>query len=152
MTGIGELLNKAAAALEQANAQALEGVLAGIDYNDERKLGDAQQRDSVLHRLVLHFSKINLRNDHLAEPDMLGHAYEYLIEKFADDAGKKEASYTPHTVVRLIVELLEPKEGMRSATPRVARAACLIQPASPMVEHGGRPHNFSLFEHRRAVV
>jgi hypothetical protein len=40
VTGLGELLNKASAALEEANAQALESVLAGIDYNDERKLGD----------------------------------------------------------------------------------------------------------------
>ena len=96
-TGLGEVLNKGLAALEEANSQALEGVLAGIDYNDERKLGDSKQRDNVLHRLVLHFSQINLRNDHLSEPDMLGRAYEYLIEKFADDAGKRAASSTPRT-------------------------------------------------------
>ena len=127
-TGLGELLNKASAALEEANAQALEGVLAGIDYNDERKLGDARQRDNVLHRLVQHFSKVNLRNDHLAEPDMLGRAYEYLIEKFADDAGKKGGEfYTPHMVVRLIVELLEPKEGMRICDPTCGSGGMLIQ-------------------------
>lgn len=39
-TNIGETLNKACAALEEKNT-ALEGVLAGIDYNDERKLGEA---------------------------------------------------------------------------------------------------------------
>ena len=138
-TGLGELLNKASAALEEANAQALEGVLAGIDYNDERKLGDARQRDSVLHRLVLHFSKINLRNDHLAEPDMLGRAYEYLIEKFADDAGKKGGEfYTPHMVVRLIVELLEPKEGMRICDPTCGSGGMLIQAGKYIVEHGGQ--------------
>jgi type I restriction enzyme M protein len=145
-TGLGELLNKASAALEEANAQALEGVLAGTDFNDERKLGDARQRDNVLHRLVLHFSKINLRNDHLAEPDMLGRAYEYLIEKFADDAGKKGGEfYTPHMVVRLIVELLEPKEGMRICDPTCGSGGMLIQAGKYIVEHGGRPHNFSLF-------
>jgi type I restriction enzyme M protein len=143
-TGL-ELLNKASAALEEANAQALEGVLAGIDYNDERKLGDARQRDNVLHRLVLHFSKINLRNDHLSEPDMLGRAYEYLIEKFADDAGKGGEFYTPNMVVRLIVELLEPKEGMRICDPTCGSGGMLIQAGKYIVEHGGRPHNFSLF-------
>ena len=40
-TGLGELLNKASEALEESNT-ALEGVLAGIDYNDERKLGDSR--------------------------------------------------------------------------------------------------------------
>ena len=45
-------------------------------------------------------------------------AYEYLIERFADDAGKKGGEfYTPRPVVRLIVELLAPTEGMRICDP-----------------------------------
>src|SRR5262249_7346033 len=91
-TGIGEVLNKACSALEQANL-ALEGVLAGIDFNDERKLGDARNRDVVLGRLIQHFSRVPLKNASLSEPDMLGRAYEYLIEKFADDAGKKGGEF-----------------------------------------------------------
>ena len=99
-TNIGETLNKACAALEEQNSS-LEGVLAGIDYNDERKLGDAKNRDTVLARLVQHFSQISLRNDRMAEPDLLGRAYEYLIEQFADDAGKKGGEfYTPRMVVK----------------------------------------------------
>jgi type I restriction enzyme M protein len=110
---LGSTLNKACAALENANTS-LEGVLAGIDYNDERKLGDAKSRDVVLARLVQHFSKLGLRNASLSEPDMLGRAYEYLIEKFADDAGKKGGEfYTPRMVVKLIVDILAPREGMR---------------------------------------
>lgn len=102
-TNIGEALNKACMALEEQNPS-LEGVLAGIDYNDEHKLGDAKNRDTVLARLVQHFSQLSLRNKHLSEPDMLGRAYEYLIEKFADDAGKKGGEfYTPRMVVKLIV-------------------------------------------------
>ena len=66
---IGETLNKACAALEEQNP-ALEGVLAGIDYNDERRLGDARNRDTVLARLVQHFSQVSLRNDRMAEPDL----------------------------------------------------------------------------------
>jgi len=61
-------------------------VLLGMDFNDERKLGDAKARDTVLARLVQHFSALDLRNSNLSEPDLLGRAYEYLIEKFADDA------------------------------------------------------------------
>ena len=44
-TNIGECLNKACMALEEQNA-GLEGVLAGIDWNDEHRLGDGRQRDS----------------------------------------------------------------------------------------------------------
>ena len=91
-TNTGETLNKACAALEEQNS-ALEGALAGIDYNDERKLGDARNRDTVLARLVQHFSEVSLRNDRMVEPDLLRRTCEYLIEQFADDAGKKGGEF-----------------------------------------------------------
>ncbi len=144
-SGIGEELNRASAALEDANP-ALEGVLAGIDFNDERKLGDTRQRDSILSRLVQHFSKIVLRNDNLSEPDLLGRAYEYLIERFADDAGKKGGEfYTPHQVVKLMAEILEPQEGMRICDPTCGSGGMLIQCAEYVERHGGNRQNLSLF-------
>jgi type I restriction enzyme M protein len=145
-TNVGEALNKACAALEDSNSRTLEGVLAGIDYNDERKLGDAKNRDSVLLRLVQHFSKINLRNSNLSEPDMLGRAYEYLIEKFADDAGKKGGEFaTPRKVVELIVSLLAPTEGMRIHDPTCGSGGMLIECAKYIERKGGNPKNLSLF-------
>ena len=143
-TNIGETLNKACAALEEQNS-ALEGVLAGIDYNDERKLGDARNRDTVLARLVQHFSQISLRNDRMAEPDLLGRAYEYLIEQFADDAGKKGGEfYTPRMVVRLIVELLAPTERMRICDPTAGSGGMLIECAHYIERKSGNPRNLTL--------
>ena len=143
-TNIGETLNKACAALEEQNS-ALEGVLAGIDYNDERKLGDARNRDTVLARLVQHFSQVSLRNDRMAEPDLLGRAYEYLIEQFADDAGKKGGEfYTPRMVVRLIVELLSPTERMRICDPTAGSGGMLIECAHYIERKGGNPRNLTL--------
>ena len=143
-TNIGETLNKACAALEEQNS-ALEGVLAGIDYNDERKLGDARNRDTVLARLVQHFSEVSLRNDHMAEPDLLGRAYEYLIEQFADDAGKKGGEfYTPRMVVKLIVELLAPTERMRICDPTAGSGGMLIECAHYIERHRGNPRNLTL--------
>ena len=143
-TNIGETLNKACAALEEQNS-ALEGVLAGIDYNDERRLGDARNRDTVLARLVQHFSQVSLRNDRMAEPDLLGRAYEYLIEQFADDAGKKGGEfYTPRMVVRLIVELLAPTERMRICDPTAGSGGMLIECAHYIERKGGNPGNLTL--------
>ena len=143
-TNIGETLNKACAALEEQNS-ALEGVLAGIDYNDERKLGDTRNRDTVLARLVQHFSQVSLRNDRIAEPDLLGRAYEYLIEQFADDAGKKGGEfYTPRMVVRLIVELLAPTERMRICDPTAGSGGMLIECAHYIERKGGNPRNLTL--------
>ena len=148
-TNIGETLNKACAALEEQNG-ALEGVLAGIDYNDERKLGDARNRDTVLARLVRHFSQVPLRNDRMAEPDLLGRAYEYLIEHFADDAGKKGGEfYTPRMVVGLIVELLAPAEGMRICDPTAGSGGMLIECAHHVEGKGGNPRNLTLPRPRR---
>ena len=141
---IGETLNKACAVLEEQNP-ALEGVLAGIDYNDERRLGDARNRDTVLARLVQHFSQVSLRNDRMAEPDLLGRAYEYLIEQFADDAGKKGGEfYTPRMVVRLIVELLAPTERMRICDPTAGSGGMLIECAHFIERGGGNPRNLTL--------
>jgi len=144
-TDIGATLNKACSALEAENPS-LEGVLAGIDYNDERKLGDARNRDVVLGRLVQHFSKLTLTNAALSEPDMLGRAYEYLIEKFADDAGKKGGEfYTPKKVVELLVELLAPTEGMRICDPTCGSGGMLIECAQYLQRHGKNPRNVTLF-------
>ena len=143
-TNIGEILNEACAALEEQNSS-LEGVLAGIDYNDERKLGDARNRDTVLARLVQHFSQISLRNDRMAEPDLLGRAYEYLIEQFADDAGKKGGEfYTPRMVVKLIVELLAPTERMRICDPTAGSGGMLIECAHYVERKGRDPRNLTL--------
>ena len=148
-TNIGETLNIACAQLEEQN-NPLEGVLAGIDYNDERKLGDAKNRDTVLARLVQHFSQVSLRNDRMAEPDLLGRAYEYLIEQFADDAGKKGGEfYTPRMVVKLIVELLAPRERMRICDPTVGSGGMLIECAHYVERKGGDPRNVTLHGQER---
>ena len=143
-THIGDALNKASSALEDQNST-LEGVLAGIDFNDEHKLGDSKNRDSVLARLILHFSEISLRNADLPEPDALGRVYEYLIEKFADDAGKKGGEfYTPRSVVQLIVQLLDPREGMRICDPTCGSGGMLIECAHYVKEKAGDVRNLSL--------
>ena len=147
---IGDALNKACAELEDRNPL-MEGVLASIDFNSDR-LGDVKQRDGTLQRLVQHFSTIPMKNQDLAEPDMLGRVYEYLIEKFADDAGKKGGEfYTPRKVVQLIVELLEPKEGMRICDPTVGSGGMLIECAHYVERHKGNPKNLSLYGQEKNI-
>ena len=58
---------------------------------------------------------------------MLGDAYEYLINQFAADAGKKGGEfYTPREVPRLIMELLGPQERMRICDPTAGSCGMLI--------------------------
>lgn len=142
---IGQKLNIATAALEDANSK-LEGILIGVNFADERRLGSIKQQDSILGQLIIHFSELNLRNDHLSEPDILGRAYEYLIERFADDAGKKGGEfYTPRKVVKAIARLLNPQEGMRICDPTCGSGGMLIECVEQIKRQGGNPRNVSLF-------
>ncbi len=137
---IGAELNKATEAIEEHN-KGLEGVLVSIDFNNKSKLPD-----NKLQNLLSHFSKYRLRTDDFERPDLLGAAYEYLIKQFADSAGKKGGEfYTPAEVVRLIVELLQPAEGMRVYDPTCGSGGMLIQCKTYIAEHGGNPANLSLY-------
>ena len=105
-TNIGEHLNNAFHAIEDANLR-LKGVFQDVDFNNKERFPD-----ETLEMLLQHFDKYRLRNSDV-ESDILGNSYEYLIAKFADDAGKKGGEfYTPKMVVRLIVECLKPDENM----------------------------------------
>src|SRR5215213_5791573 len=139
---VGEGLNKALGALEQDNV-ALDGVLDHIDFN--RKVGQSRIPDRRLRELILHFSKYRLRNDDFEFPDLLGAAYEYLIGQFADSAGKKGGEfYTPRDVVRLMVQILKPQEGMRIYDPCVGSGGMLLLSRQYVEEHGGDPRNLAL--------
>lgn len=141
---IGDAINKAFEALEEENAS-LQGVLATIDFNDKEKLPD-----TLLQRLIHHFSAIDLSNGNLSEPDMLGRAYEYLIKMFADDAGKKGGEfYTPSKVVELIVKLIKPEEGMRICDPTAGSGGMLIQSVDYIKSKGGNPRNLTLHGQER---
>ena len=119
---LGDAINKANDKLEEHNI-VLDGVLSATDFNDKNRLPDA-----TLQKLIIHFSKIRLRNGDLAEPDMLGRAYEYLIAQFADDAGKKGGEfYSPKEVVSLLVEILDPQAGMYVCDPTCGSGGMLVQ-------------------------
>ena len=137
---VGEAINKAFETLEEHNSR-LEGVLVSIDFNNKDRLPD-----HVLLRLLEHFSRVQLGNHNLLEPDMLGRAYEFLIKQFADDAGKKGGEfYTPRGVVQLLVALLQPQEGMRICDPTVGSGGMLIESVHYIEQHGGNARNVSLY-------
>jgi len=140
---IGDDLNKALSALEHDN-RSLEGVLGHIDFL--RKAGKTKIPDQKLRDLINHFNKYRLRNADFEFPDLIGAAYEYLIGQFADSAGKKGGEfYTPRDVVRLMVRILKPQEGMRVYDPCVGSGGMLIHSKQYVEEHGGNPFNLSLY-------
>lgn len=141
-TDIGATLNKAIAALEDAN-EVLHGVLKGnINFNQE-VAGKPKIKNDHLKDLIDHFTKsvdgrgAALTNDAFEFPDLLGAAYEYLIKYFADSAGKKGGQfYTPPWVVRLMVRLVQPQQRMSVYDPTVGSGGMLIQSSQYVGEQG----------------
>ena len=142
-TSVGSGLNKALAAIEDANPNTLQDVLKGINFN--RKVGQRTMEDATLVDFIQHFDEIPLRNDSFEFPDLLGAAYEYLIKYFADSAGKKGGEfYTPSEVVRLLVQVIEPAEGMSVYDPTVGSGGMLIQSRGYVEEVGGDSRDLAL--------
>ena len=113
-TDIGERMNVALAGIEEANKAKLEGVFREVDFNSESKLGQTRDRNTKLKLLLEDFAspKLDLRPSIVGEEDVIGNVYEYLLERFASDAGKKAGEfYTPGQVSKLLALLLAPKKG-----------------------------------------
>lgn len=143
---IGDHLNKALAALEDANLDKLEGVLKSINFNRSIGKNNKQITDEDLRELIREFNKKNLTDDNLEFPDLMGAAYEYLIKFFADSAGKKAGEfYTPNEVVRLLVNILEPKADAEIYDPTVGSGGMLIECKNYVESRYGTAKNLSLY-------
>lgn len=104
---VGAALSHAMRELELANPERLYRVFGTADWGNRAMLTDETLKD-----LIEGFSQVPLGNS-VVSSDILGDAYEYLVGKFADVTRRKKAGefYTPRSVVRMMVELLDPKEG-----------------------------------------
>ncbi|MCF6174481.1 MAG: type I restriction-modification system subunit M [Victivallaceae bacterium] len=130
---IGEALDKAFYLIEEHN-EGLDGVMTAVRFGNRDVLSDA-----VLQRLLGHFNKYSLRSADLYKEDVLGDAYEYLIEQFADDAGKKGGEfYTPKGVVQLIVKLLNPQPGNTAYDPTCGSGGMLLQITKEIASKEGK--------------
>ncbi|MBV5334424.1 MAG: type I restriction-modification system subunit M [Sulfuricurvum sp.] len=138
-TDIGAELNKAFHAIEDANTR-LKGIFQDVDFNNKDRFPD-----SVLEKLLQHFDKYPLRNENV-DGDILGNAYEYLIKQFADDAGKKGGEfYTPKQVVRLLVEILKPEEGMSIYDGACGSGGMLLECSSYLKRNKKNPKSIRLY-------
>jgi len=127
---LGEEINKALDAIEEANKEKLEGVFRNIDFNSESHLGKPKERNTRLKNLLDDFAdeRLDMRPSRINGQDVIGNAYEYLIGKFAAGAGKKAGEfYTPPEVSRLLAHLLDPQPGERICDPACGSGSLLIK-------------------------
>ena len=141
---IGKLIDEAMAAIEAENPT-LKGVLPK-DYNrpalDKVMVGE----------LINLISGIALHSEGAKARDLLGRVYEYFLGGFAGSEGKRGGEfYTPRSVVRALVEMLEPfPDPARGVEGRVYDPCCgsggmFVQAERFLEAHGGRIGQLAIY-------
>ena len=134
---IGTMIDDAMRAIEKDN-ESLKGVLPK-DYArpalDKVMLGE----------LIDLISGITLREGADSSKDILGRVYEYFLGQFAGAEGKRGGEfYTPRSVVRVLVEMLEPYKG-RVYDPCCGSGGMFVQSEKFVTEHGGRLGDIAIY-------
>ena len=135
--GIGPLIDKAMDLIEMENPS-LKGVLPkqySREALNKRLLGELLD---LLGRIGF------THTDHGAD-DVLGRVYEYFLGQFASSEGKRAGEYyTPRSIVRLLVEMLEPFKG-RVYDPCCGSGGMFVQSAEFVGAHGGKRNDISIY-------
>lgn len=129
---VGNKLVEAFIAIEQSNpAKEMDGRkiggLEGIFGPKDGWTNKAKMPDSIITSLIEDFSKYTLSLK-ACPADEMGQAYEYLVGKFADDAGNTaQEFYTNRTVVQLMAEILQPKPNESIYDPTCGSGGMLVK-------------------------
>lgn len=134
---IGKLVDDALHSIERDN-QSLKGVLPknyAREGLDKHRLGE----------LIDLIGTIALGDKESKSKDVLGRVYEYFLGQFADAEGKKGGQfYTPRSIVRVLVEMIEPYKG-RVFDPCCGSGGMFVQSEKFVEAHEGRIGDISIY-------
>lgn len=135
--GIGKIVDDALVAIEVKN-ESLKGVLPK-DY------ARPALNKVMLGELIDLLSGIGLGTEQGRSRDVLGRVYEYFLSQFAGSEGKRGGEfYTPRSVVRVLVDMLEPFKG-RVYDPCCGSGGMFVQSNKFVAEHGGRLGDIAIY-------
>lgn len=134
---IGTLIDDAMRAIEKDN-ESLKGVLPK-DY------ARPALNKVMLGELIDLISGIALNEEGNRSKDILGRVYEYFLGQFAGAEGKRGGEfYTPRSVVRVLVDMLEPYSG-RVYDPCCGSGGMFVQSEKFVQQHGGRIGDIAIY-------
>ena len=134
---IGKDIDSAMDAIEKDNPS-LKGVLPKIYARGNLDTDN-------LEKLIDEFSNIDMEGAKGRSADILGHVFEYFLGKFGLAEGKKGGQfYTPRSVVKLLVEMLEPYKG-RVFDPCCGTGGMFVQSEEFVTKHQGRINDISIY-------
>lgn len=138
---VGEQIDEALKRIERANPS-LKDILPRI----YRRAAISSQ---LLGRLVETVGRVGFGVSDEEARDVLGRTYEYFIKEFARSEGHRGGEfYTPGSVVRLLVEMLQPFEG-RVFDPAAGSNGMFVQSAKFVEAHGGNQEAISIYGQER---
>lgn len=137
-SNVGAALLRAMQEIERANPDTLYRVFGTADWGNREKF-----TDELLKDLIEGFSETGLGNKSVSS-DVLGDAYEFLIGKFADVTRRNKAGefYTPRSVVRMMVEILDPVGGESIYDPACGTGGMLLGAIEHVTRKGGDARTF----------
>ena len=134
---IGKLLDDAMDSIERENP-GLKGVLP---KNYAREALDKQSLGGIIDLI----GTIGLGDRESKSKDILGRVYEYFLGQFAAAEGKKGGQfYTPRSIVRVLVEMIEPYSG-RVYDPCCGSGGMFVQSEKFVESHEGRLGDISIY-------
>lgn len=135
---VGAALSHSMREIERTNPDTLYRVFGAADWGNREML-----TDEILKDLIEGLSAVSLGNSNVSS-DILGDAYEYLIGRFADVTKRKKAGefYTPRSVVQMMVDILDPKEGESIYDPACGTGGMLLGAIEHVERAGGDPRTF----------
>ncbi len=134
---IGKTIDEAMAAIEADNP-GLKGVLL-------KEYARPALSKTMLGELIDLIGTIGFGDDRARSKDILGRVYEYFLGKFANAEGKGGGEfYTPHSVVNVLVEMLEPFRG-RVYDPCCGSGGMFVQSERFVLAHGGRIGDIAIY-------
>lgn len=136
---IGKLIDEAMEAIEKfPSNEGLKGVLP-------KNYARPTLNKTMLGELIDLFSNIGLHDGSDKAKDLLGRVYEYFLSGFASSEGKRGGEFfTPRSVVRTLVEMLEPYKG-RVYDPCCGSGGMFVQSEKFIEEHGGRRNDIAVY-------
>lgn len=135
---VGKYIDEAMEEIEKENPE-LKGILPKI-------YSATPLENYVLTELINIFSKIKFDHNLQKERDLLGEVYEYFIGQFATTEGKRGGEFfTPRSIVKLLVEILAPYEGVRVFDPACGSGGMFVQSGKFLRNHKGDPNKMTFY-------
>jgi len=135
---LGKVLDNAMELIEKDNPVQLENVLP-------RVYTKTNLDHTVLGELVNIFSKVSFDHDFDREKDILGRIYEYFLGQFASAEGKRGGEFfSPRSIVKLLVEILEPYENARVFDPACGSGGMFVSMGEYLHNHKMDPSKLAI--------